>query len=110
MFWGVCEFQIALDGLSFTVQSCVPVLLEDWRRVSCMGVCCSWVELGLRVGMGGFWVGFHLLMFPSVRSSVMVQSSGVEPPASCFGPPLMVTSRVFPPNSTEGKTPRLMVK
>ena len=87
MFWGVCEFNIALDGLSFNVQSCVPVLLEDWRGVSCMGVCCSWVELGLRVGMGGFWVGFRLLMFPSVRSSVMVQSSGVEPPASWFWSP-----------------------
>ena len=39
MFWGVCEFDTALDGLSFNVQSCVPVLLEDWHGVSCMGVC-----------------------------------------------------------------------
>ena len=28
-FWGVCEFGMALDILSFNVQWCVPVLLEN---------------------------------------------------------------------------------
>ena len=40
----------------------------------------------------------------------MVQSSGVEPPASGFrSPPFRVASR-FQPHSTEDKTTRLMVK
>ena len=56
----------------------------------------SWVELGLRVGMGGFWVGFRLLMFPSVSSSVVVQSSGVEPPASRFWSPSYGNIKSFP--------------
>ena len=43
----------------------------------------SWMEFGLSEGMET-WVGSHLLMFPGVRSFVMVQSSGVEPPASEF--------------------------
>ena len=36
---------------------------------------------------GDFWVGSHLLIFPGVRSSVMVHSSEVEPPASGFWSP-----------------------
>jgi len=28
-FWGVCEFGMALDSLSFNVQGCVPALLEN---------------------------------------------------------------------------------
>ena len=49
-------------------------------------------------------------MFPEVRSFVMVQSSGVEPPASGFwSPPFTVASRLQP-HSTEDKTTRLMMK
>ena len=59
---------------------------------------------------GGFWVGFYLLMFHGVRSSMMVQTSGVESLASGFRSPLTVTSRLLCPHSTEDKTPRLMVK
>ena len=36
---------------------------------------------------GDFRVGSHLLIFPGVRSSVMVHSSEVEPPASGFWSP-----------------------
>ena len=43
----------------------------------------SWVELGLSVDMG-LCVDSCLFMFPGFRSYVMVQSSGVEPPASGF--------------------------
>ena len=28
-FWGVCEFGMALDSLSFNVEGCVPALLEN---------------------------------------------------------------------------------
>ena len=28
-FWGVCEFGMALDSLSFNVQGCGPALLEN---------------------------------------------------------------------------------
>ena len=49
-------------------------------------------------------------MFLGVRSFVMVQSSGVEPPASGFwSPPFTVASRLQP-HSTEDKTTRLMMK
>ena len=44
----------------------------------------SWVELGLGVGMEALGVGSCLLMFPGVKSSIMVQSSGVECPSSGF--------------------------
>ena len=43
----------------------------------------SWMEFGLSEGMET-WVGSHLLMFPGVRSSMMVQSSGVELSACGF--------------------------
>ena len=44
---------------------------------------------------GDFWVGSHLLIFPGVRSSVMVQSSGVEPPASGFWSPFYSSFKTF---------------
>ena len=43
----------------------------------------SWMEFGLSEGMET-WVGSHLLMFPGVRSFVVLQSSVVEPLASGF--------------------------
>ena len=112
MFWGVCEFDIALDGLSnFNVQSCVPVLLENWHGVSCMGVC--WL-------LGGAWSqgrygrllgGLSSINVPQCQEfchGSRVLELNLLPLG--FGPPLMVTSGVFPPYSTEGKTPRLMMK
>lgn len=64
----------------------------------------SWVEHGLSVGMWG-------TIFPGVRNSITVQSSGVEPPASGFqSQPLTVASRLLCPHNPEDKTLRLMVK
>ena len=54
---------------------------------------------------------FHLLMFPGIRSSPMVQSLAVEPSASGFQyRPLTVASRLLSPHITEEKIPRLVVK
>ena len=55
-------------------------------------------------------MGSCLLIFPGVENSLMVQNSGVEPPASGFRSQcLTVVSRLVHPHSTEDKTPRLMV-
>ena len=56
-------------------------------------------------------MGSCLLMCPGVKSSIMVQSSGVECPSSGFQSwPLTVASRLLSPHNTEDKTSRLMVK
>ena len=38
-FWGVYWFSMALGSLSFNVQGCVPVWLENYHGVSCIGYC-----------------------------------------------------------------------
>ena len=38
-FWGIYGFGMALSSLFINAQSCVPVLLEDWHGVSCIGAC-----------------------------------------------------------------------
>lgn len=56
-------------------------------------------------------MGSCILMFPGVRSSMMVQHSGVEHSASGFQFQLLTVSvRLLCPNSTEDRTPRLLVK
>ena len=49
-------------------------------------------------------MGSCLLMFPGVRSSLIISSSGLEPPASGFW------SRLLHPYSREDKIHRFMVK
>ena len=79
-YWGVYGFNMALGSPSFNIQGCVPVLLEKYHGVSCSGTC--WLMGG--VGFNDFWVSSCLLMFPGVRSSLMLSSFGVKPPASGF--------------------------
>ena len=55
-------------------------------------------------------MGPHPLVFPGVRSSMMVQSLVMSLLPLGFGPPLTVSSSLFHPYNTEDKTPRLMVK
>ena len=52
--------------------------------VSCTGAC--WLLNGTwyQCRYGSFGVGSHLLTFPGVRSSMIAQSSGVDPPAFGF--------------------------
>jgi len=45
-FWGVYGFSMALGSLAFNVQCCIPVLLENYHAVSCIGSC--WL-------LGGAW-------------------------------------------------------
>ena len=71
----------------------------------------SWVAFGLSVGMEDFGLAVVYVNIPWVRSSVIIQSSGVETPVSEFqSKPLTVPSRLLHPHNTEDKTPRLMVK
>ena len=55
-------------------------------------------------------MGPHPLVFPGVRSSMMVQSLVMSLLPLGFGPPLTVSSSLFHPYNTEDKNPRLMVK
>ena len=55
-------------------------------------------------------MGSCLLIFSGVENSLMIQNSGVEPPASGFWSQcLTVVSRLVHPHGTEDKTPGLMV-
>ena len=72
VFWGVCGLGMALGSLPFNVQSCVPVLLENYRGVSCTGTC--WLFCGgwFQCRYGAFWVCSCLLMFSGVWSSLIL--------------------------------------
>ena len=45
-FWGVFGFGMVLGNLTFNVQCCVPVLLENYCGMSCTGTC--WLFGGAR--------------------------------------------------------------
>ena len=88
--------------------------------MSCLKKCLStfwlwFLTFGLRLISGRYWnfsMGSRLLIFHGVRSSIMVQSSGNEPPVSgLWLQPLIVASRLLCPHSKEEeKNPRLMVE
>lgn len=48
-FGSAFGFGMGLGSLPANVQSCVPVLLENWHPA--LELAGSWVELGLSVGM-----------------------------------------------------------
>ena len=80
-FWGVYGFCVTLGCLSFSVQGCVPVLLENQCGVSCTGAFWLFGGAWSQCRYEGFWMGSRLLIFPGIRSSMRVQCSAVEPPA-----------------------------
>jgi len=59
-FGGVYGFGMALSSLSFNIQGCIPVFLEDECVVSCTGACWFFGEGSSQCRYGGFWVGFCL--------------------------------------------------
>ena len=79
-FYGVYGFGMTLDSLSLNVQGCVPFCWRISMRCLALEFAGSWPQCRY----GGFWVDSHLLMFPGVRSFVVLQSSVVEPLASGF--------------------------
>ena len=70
-FWGVYGFGMALGSPYFNVQGHVPVFLENYHGVSCIGTCwllgISWFQCWYE----DFWVSSCLLMFPGFRSSLI---------------------------------------
>ena len=64
-------FGVALGSLSFNVQCCAPVFLENKHGVSYTGICWLLGEAWFLCRYGDFWVSPCLLMFPGVRSSLM---------------------------------------
>ena len=71
-FVGVYGFGMGLGSLSFKVQNCVLVLLENYHDMFFNGSC--WLLGGalFQCRYGDFWVGPCLLMFPEVRTSLML--------------------------------------
>ena len=92
---------------------CSVVLLFCWRfgvwhlALKLAGFC---VGLGLSVAwrlLGGF---LPINVFHGIRSSLVVQSPGVESPVSGIQAWPLTVVRLHRPHSTEDKTPALMVK
>ena len=83
-FLCVCGFGMALGGLCFNAQVCVPALLENQRGLSCSGACWLLGGAWFQCGCGGSWMSSCLLMFSGMRSSLLFSSFGFKPPASGF--------------------------
>ena len=101
---------ICLWAAGHIVKCCVPVLLEDWSEMSCTETCwfLSWAQSQCRYG--GFWVGSPLLMFPGVRSSLIIQCLEVESPDSGFQSQSLTVATKLKPYNKEDKFPRFMMK
>ena len=70
--------------MSFNVHVCVPVYLENYCGVSCIGTCWLLGGAWFQCRCGDFWVGSCLLMLSGVKSSQMFYGFGVKSPASSF--------------------------
>ena len=57
--------------MSFNVHVCVPVYLENYCGVSCIGTCWLLGGAWFQCRCGDFWVGSCLLMLSGVKSSQM---------------------------------------
>ena len=105
VFWDAYGFGVALGSLSANVQGCAPVLLRIGMGHPALDLAGVWVGLGLSVEMEAFG---RAPMSCEVRSSLVVQSPGVESPTpGVQAQPLPIASR---PHGIEDRTPRLMVK
>ena len=83
-FCGVCGFGMALDSLSFNAQGCVSALIANYHGMSCSGTCWLLGRTWFQCRYGGFWMSSCLLMFPGIRSSLIISSFGFKFPSSGF--------------------------
>ena len=102
-------FDMSLGSQSYceVLCSCFVGRLEwDVLHKTCWFL--SWAQSQCRYG--GFWVGSPLLMFPGVRSSLIIQCPEVESPASGFQFQSLTVATKLKPYNTEDKFPRFMMK
>ena len=75
-----------VNGMAACLLMFRVVFLHSWRiSLVCLALelVGSLVELGFS-RYGGFWVSSCLLIFPGIRSSLMLSSFGVKPPVFSF--------------------------
>ena len=83
-FRDVYWFGVSLGSLYIEAQGYVPVLVENFRGMSCTGTCWLLGGAWLQYRYGGFWMSSYQLMFPGIRSSLVFSGFGLKPPASGF--------------------------
>ena len=75
---------VTLGSLYIDIQGYVPALLENLRGMSCSK---TYLLLGggwFQCRYGGLWMISYYLMFPVVRSSLVLLGFGLKSPASGF--------------------------
>ena len=82
--WDVYGLGVALGSLYITVQSYVPLLLENLHGMSFSGTCWLLDGAWFQCSYGGFWMSSYRLMFPGVRGSLVFSGFGFKPLAPGF--------------------------
>ena len=75
---------MTLGSLYIEAQVYAPGLLENLCGMSCSGTCWLLGSAWFQCKYGGFWMSSYQLMFPGVRSSLVVSGFELKPPASGF--------------------------
>ena len=101
---------MTLGSLCIKAQDYIAVLQENMHGMSCSGTCCILGGAWFQGRYGDFWMNSYQLMFPGVRSSLVLSGLGLKPPASGFQSYSYRASRLLHPHSTNDKTSRLMEK
>ena len=99
-----------MGSLYIEAQGCVPVLLENLCGMSCYGTCWLLGGAWFLCRYGGFWMSSYRLMFPEVRSSLVLSRFDLSLLPLDFSLILTVASRLLHLYSTDDKTTRLIMK
>ena len=75
---------MTFESLYIEAQGYVPALLKNLCGMSCSGTCWLLGAAWFQCRYGGFWMSSYQLMFPGVRSSLVLSGFGLKPPASDF--------------------------